>query len=113
MKDPKTVPRSDQEQRFIRNQVWCECERSCNVSTGQLEKGLSVYDCRRVSDGIWEPTGPGFDVRAKKFEGQERKHLDGLHPWYLVSGRLVGTGSDGEPLIKEVKVHATLGWDGL
>ena len=105
-----------QESLFIRQNAWCKCERSCNVSTGELEIGVSVYSARRV-DAHWEAYGLAFQKRERTFDSQ-RELLGGIDregnpiPWYLVSGEMVGTGSDGEPLLKNVRAIARLQWDG-
>ena len=54
---------------------------SRNFQTGELEKGVSVYLSRS----------------ATSFAG-----LCSKSKWYEVVGTVVGTGSDGEPLVKVI-----------
>ena len=70
---------------------------SKNWARGTLEKGLSVYDLG--DDGL--PVAPTGSEWAEQ-DMRERLHSD--EPKYLVTGRRVGTGHDGEPLLRDPKV---------
>jgi hypothetical protein len=104
---------------YLRQGEWCECERSCNTSTGRLEAGVSVYECRAAGSGKWVGTGPAFEKRERSHRGQDRKYLGGVDEngtdiaWYLVTGDQVGTGGDKEPLLKNVMAHKIVSWDGM
>lgn len=98
---------------YIRQGSWCLCERSCNSASLTLEDGVSVYEARQVAPGKWEPHGVAWAKRARcqqpRFLGYDQ---EGRAPWFLVTGRRVGTGFDGEPVLKEVLAHQHLQWDG-
>jgi len=96
-----------EEAHYIRTGAWCACCRSCNAVTGQLEAGLSVYECDRDSSG-WRPLGEAWSKR-KLAVGN---HFLGRKLWYLVTGRRLATdGSDNEPLLAEVKFASMLQWE--
>lgn len=98
---------------FLRQNGWCHCGRSCNSFTGRLEEGVSVYDCEHVSGTNWRGVGPAFEKRERDFRGQQRKNLGSVEAkWYLVSGDRVGTGGDGDPLLRNVVAHKMVEWDG-
>ena len=75
------------------------------------ENGLSVYFCKKIK-GLWHVCMPN----AFKFgQGDTYESLidDVLHRYkdvknqrkaYLVKGKLVGYGSDNEPLIKNARI---------
>ena len=80
---------------YIRYGLFSNRERSSNHSTGEAERGISVYpavltdDCAvKLTDG-WE-TCPSL-------EGQGRL-------CFAVTGREVGVGSDGEPVLRGVRL---------
>lgn len=97
---------------FLRDGEWCKCERSCNTAAGRLECGVSVFECEDAGGGNWRGKGPAFTRREQVFKGQRRKLLCGRQTWYLVKGNCVGTGADGEPLLKTVTPHRIVVWDG-
>lgn len=76
--------------------------RSRNAASGKLEPGVSVYLAQ------WNPTSG--ELLPHDFQGRstgraaERSGLD----VYLVQGKMVGRGSDGEPLLGEVRVAVKL-----
>jgi hypothetical protein len=78
--------------------------RSTDYASGKREKGVSVYDATRdlLTDSVWPNLLGGALPAAAIVRGAESA------PVYLVSGRKVGIGTDGEPLIKEVKVIGKL-----
>lgn len=90
---------------FIRGDKWCSCGKSMNWGTKELEEGLSAWTARKV-DGGWQPLERKFwrsGITATKAPD---------YPWYLVQGdTLEGKlGSDGEPLLKSMKVKSPLDW---
>jgi len=89
---------------YLRKGEWCECERSFNTSAGEFEAG---------EGGNRRGHGAAFTKREQLFSGQRRKLLAGANTtWYLVTGDQVGTGADGEPLLKNVIPHRIVVWDG-
>ena len=78
-------------------------EKSC-IWRGGEEKGGSVYEAHKNINGIYSPVLPfptnemafnDFIYNVKYFTGNK----------YLVTGDLLDeTGTDGEPLIKNVKI---------
>lgn len=77
-------------------------ERSTNHADDEAEAGVSVYaaDVTTTDDGRiqFSPTGQKL----------QQVLLLATRPTYLVTGTEVGTGTDGEPLLQDVAVHATL-----
>ncbi len=77
--------------------------QSRNYATGMLERGISAYQAEYNPDtGLMEyagDTGLGGAVIHLMLTGKQA---------YLLTGRVVGTGSDGEPLLAEVSVVAKL-----
>jgi hypothetical protein len=71
--------------------------RSRNYALGETEAGLSVYDL----DADGQPIVPAEGEWA---EHDLRDRLRSNDPKYLVRGRLVGQGHDGEPLLSHVQV---------
>jgi len=77
--------------------------RSKNHATGELEAGVSVYGARYnpVTDLIeYAEDGTGCHAALTYL-------LSGA-PCYLVTGTEVGRGSDGEPVLRDVRILATL-----
>lgn len=96
---------------YLRQGPWCPCERSCNTASGTLELGVSAYECDFLSPGSFKGKGKAFQKRERAFSGQQRKHLGSGSPFYVVTGNVVGTGADGEPLLKKVVAHVRVVWD--
>lgn len=96
---------------YIRQGAWCPCERSCDSANFKLEKGVSAFEAVSAAPNKWRAQGLAFEKRARACDRQQRKVLDAVEPWFLVSGTYVGTGYDGEPLLKGVKAHCRLEWD--
>jgi len=79
--------------------------KSRNHLTGVTEQGVSVYECV-LMNGKYKLIMPDLTYSACV-------SLSGVldRPCYLVSGALIGRGSDGEPLlrspviIKPVNIH--------
>lgn len=89
------------EDAYIRFNDLPESGRSRNWASGEVEKGVSVYDAR-------------FDVVTGRYStygalaGAEIAYALQDAPVYLVTGEEVGRGADGEPLLTNVKVLGTL-----
>lgn len=92
--------------RYIRFGRLPKGNRSVNHATGQKEKGVSCYEARlNVVTGAWELTGDGLADAA----------IQGAFGLYdsvwLLEGKEAGRGSDGEPVITNVKIIAKLEYD--
>jgi len=75
--------------------------RSRNWASGEYERGVSVYRARyNVNTGTYQPFGA--------LPGAEIAHLLRGSKILLVTGDKVGTGSDGEPLLSNVRIIAEL-----
>ncbi len=68
------------------------------IKEGKFEKGVSVYELKGDIHGKYK-----IDLKDYKFAhlGQALKND---RPAYIVSGKVVGYGSDGEPLLKGAKI---------
>ncbi|HET9280356.1 MAG TPA: hypothetical protein VFR24_00140 [Candidatus Angelobacter sp.] len=87
---PKPIrPRIAPSEVYIRFGRWSG--RSKNFATGEYEKGVSVYPARLI-DGIVYLSDEMEVCRAV---------IGRLA--FSVTGRLIGSGSDGEPVLKQVK----------
>lgn len=77
--------------------------RSRNHATGNLEAGISVYRAR------YNPELEVYEYDDEALAGAAVAYMfAGVSP-YLVTGREVGTGSDGEPLLRDVRIIGPLG----
>lgn len=98
---------------FIRFGDWHHTERSRNYATGDTEIGVSVFEAvkegqkyRILLDEEHDPDGRQADTYwgwMKKFD-QEKDWGHDPEPIYIVTGEVVGTGYDGEPLLKGLKI---------
>lgn len=70
---------------------------SYNHAMGEREAGLSAYD---LGPGL-EPVVP---EEAEWAEADMRDRLRSDLPRHLVTGRLIGEGHDGEPLLDDVEI---------
>lgn len=90
---------------YLRIGDWSlEDPRSYNHAMGEREAGLSAYDL----DHDLRPIVP------QEGEWAEEDMLDRLAsdlPRHLVTGRLVGEGHDGEPLLDQVRIVGS--WIGV
>lgn len=78
--------------------------KSKNYATGEYENGISVYDARYdIGEGAFEICGNALSGAA--FAGL----LSGKNI-YLLSGEEYGTGSDGEPTIRNAKIISELNY---
>lgn len=77
--------------------------RSRNHATGQMEAGVSVYG------GDYDPIADAYRYSEDGTCGGAiiAYTLRGVRP-YLVTGDLVGRGSDGEPVIANARILGTL-----
>lgn len=75
-------------------------ERSKNHLTGEHEKGLSVYET------IWCPNTKTYKIVFPHLTYSACVGLSGgiERKAYLVTGDVTGIGSDGEPLLDNVKI---------
>lgn len=81
--------------------------KSKNSLTGKREKGVSVYEALE-RDGKYQILLPRVDPTSIATLSMCYNVAQGLwgkvnHPLYEVDGTLVGFGSDGEPLLKDVR----------
>jgi hypothetical protein len=67
--------------------------RSRSNATGKEERGVSVYE----SDDHGFPKTPDEGEWAS--EDKHARLRDTGTPWFVVQGKKVGTGEDGEPLL--------------
>lgn len=75
---------------------------STNYATRKKESGISCYEARwDLVSGAYKRNGDGLDGAAIYYIMSES-------PVYLVTGEEIGKGSDGEPLLKNVKMLAKL-----
>jgi hypothetical protein len=102
--DPAEVNDSD---LYIRFGNIPEGERSYDNRNDCLEDGVSVYACER--DATDEDAPEGVD-EAYYLAGTMLQTVFSLmtRDTYLVTGEQVGTGADGEPVIRDVEVVANL-----
>jgi hypothetical protein len=78
---------------FLRVGDWHESETSRNYASGGTEAGVSAY---RLHEGC--PVVPPEDEEA----ADTYARLRSTDPKHLVTGRVVGTGASGEPLLRDV-----------
>jgi hypothetical protein len=90
---------------YIRFNALPSCGRSTNHATGEDERGISCYEATwDLLDWCYRRTGGGLDGAALSYliEGADI---------YLVTGTEVGYGSDGEPVLADVEIVASLEFD--
>lgn len=86
-------PRKPPQEVFVRFGLWePRYNQSLNFATGEHERGLSVYPA--TLDG---------DLTVKILDDFDVSELVEGRLAFAVTGRVVGTGSDGEPLLKGVR----------
>ena len=79
--------------------------KSKNYATGEYEAGVSCYSAEwDIIDGCYRRGAEGLD-------GAAITYLIKGADIYLVTGREIGKGSDGEPIIEDAKIVATLRFD--
>lgn len=79
---------------YIRYGLWAGMKKSTNHSTREDEKGISVY--RAILDNR-EVKLAEDEIPCSSLEGQGRL-------CFAVTGKEVGIGSDGEPVLIGVKI---------
>jgi hypothetical protein len=97
------------ERYFLRFGRWRDNEQSAIHKNGEFivgyEKGVSCFDATLLEDGKWHLILPNpckintiDDIHGFMLEAYDNKQI------YLVQGDIVGFGSDGEPLLKNLKL---------
>jgi hypothetical protein len=69
---------------------------SFNYMDNEKEKGVSVYEAKIADDGSFRIVNANHLMEATYLQVQER-------PIYVLSGKEIGRGADGEPVIKVEK----------
>ena len=89
---PISIPRVPPARVYLRYGLFAGMRKSSNHATGSSERGLSVYRARLEANVVVlaEDTCPSLD-------GQGRLAMP-------VTGREVGVGSDGEPVLVGVRM---------
>lgn len=101
--------RTKMERYFLRFGRWRDNEQSAIHKNGEFivgyEKGVSCFDATLLEDGKWHLILPNpckintiDDIHGFMLEAYDNKQI------YLVQGDIVGFGSDGEPLLKNLKL---------
>lgn len=122
---------------FVRFGKWREHESSYNAQQDRWEDGVSAFRLvgpDRLPSVDYDPASKGYIPRARwrldlrglsrrmTYQGPQAEAtlfnlvtnvLRGRAPIYLVTGRIVGKGGDGEPLLRDVVVAAEIGLDDL
>jgi hypothetical protein len=86
---------------YLRVGTWRDSEESWNYATGDFEDGISVY--------ALDPT-TGQPIVPPDGEWADSDLADRLasdDPKFIVTGRETGTGGDGEPLLRDVRIVGT------
>lgn len=83
---------------YIRFNKLPKGNKSRNFATGTFENGLSVYSAR------YDLISCEYKICGSGFAGALITYTIKRAPIYFVTGEEVGKGSDGEPLLKNVKV---------
>jgi len=98
--------RKDQGLRYIRFGGLPKGGKSKNHATGETEQGISCYEAiHNPFTQVWELSGSALPSAA--IAGA----FGAYDSVWLLSGDVVGIGSDGEPLISSVKVESQLQYD--
>ena len=69
--------------------------KSRNRASGQLEAGVSVFAAEIAPNGQWRPL-----LTTPQLLGSYLSLVADERPAYRVYGQVIGTGSDGEPLMQ-------------
>lgn len=94
--NPRTPPAAV----YVRFGKWGRRHRSINFHTGDTEKGMSVYPAKLTADGH---VALADDDRLRLTPDDCAEVLNGRLA-FVVTGKEVGMGSDGEPLLVGVKL---------
>ena len=94
-------PRKPPEKVYVRFGLFSKGLRSLNHSTGKKERGLSVYNARMEEDETVSliVDDPTLSLNPLKCAAQLRGRLV-----WIVTGREVRKGSDGEPVLVAVRI---------
>lgn len=97
----------DESELYIRFGNTPDDERSYDNRNDRMEDGVSVYDCVRVE--IDDEADTDAEIGYAPC-GQMIQTIFALmfRDTYLVTGERVGTGADGEPLLRDVEAVAEL-----
>ncbi len=95
-----THPHTPPKAVYVRFGKWGRRHRSINFHTGDIEKGLSVYPAEFTSDGY---VALADDDRLTLTAHDCADILKGRIA-FVLTGKEVGRGSDGEPLLVGVKL---------
>lgn len=95
-------PRRTPTEVFVRFGKWSRNWRSRNFITGEKEKGLSVYNAI-LKDGIVYLIGDDWSMNPA-LTAKACAHLLSGRLAFVVTGKVVGQGSDGEPLLVGVRL---------
>lgn len=79
--------------------------KSRNYATGEYEEGVSVYAAE------WDMIGGAYKRSGSGLDGAAIVYLIKGAPVYLVTGKQIGVGSDGEPVITNAAIAAELIYD--
>lgn len=79
--------------------------KSKNYATGEYESGISAFDAR------YDIAEAAFEICGTALVGAAISGLLADKKIYLLNGEESGTGSDGEPTIKNVEIIGELGYD--
>lgn len=82
---------------YIRIGELPEGGRSTNWATGEQERGVSAYEA------VYDPVAGAYEAHGALPGALVQAAVSGRDA-YLVGGREVGRGSDGEPLVTDVRV---------
>lgn len=79
--------------------------RSKNYATGEMEQGVSCYAL------TWDAMNGCYTITGSGLAGAIIAYTIKGAPVYIISGEKCGTGSDGEPVIRNAKVLAEAVYD--
>lgn len=88
---------------FLRFGTWHASESSRNYATGAIEAGVSVYEATAKGEIFTISTTNLTHQGEDDLRYRLRKRPED-EPIFLVTGDEVGTGGDGEPLLRRVKI---------
>jgi hypothetical protein len=95
-----TRPRNPQKV-YIRFGKFSKGHRSMNHATGQMEKGLSVYNARLEADDTVSLIADDWSLSLTAKDCGKR--LQGRLA-FVVTGEKIAQGSDGEPVLRRVRL---------
>lgn len=107
---------------YIRIGTWRPQEYSLNYAQGKTEAGVSVFEAvpedgkyRILLDEAHDPDGRQKDTLSGLLHQiqQNKSYGQDYDPIYIVTGDHVGTGYDGEPLLKSLRIVAEVEAESL